>query len=327
MLRNASRLLHLLTLLQVRPGWSGPELADRLEVSTRTVRRDIEKLRELDYPVWAGIGPGARYRLKAGTTLPPMLLDDDEAVAVAVALRTAAGGGVSGIDEAALRALVKLEQVLPSRLRHRVSALQIDTVPVAGGGPSVDADVLTTVAAACRDRQRLQFGYRGHDGAESSRRTEPHRLVSWGRRWYLVAWDLDRVDWRSFRVDRISPRTPAGPRFTPRELPGGDAAQFVARGVSDVWPVQATIRLHTSVEAARQRMWPLNGRLEAVDEHSCLLHLGAETPRMLAYLLTMLDMDFTIESPAGFAEHLHAIAARYERAAIASAPTTIQSAP
>ncbi|MGP3919415.1 helix-turn-helix transcriptional regulator [Nonomuraea sp. 10N515B] len=144
--------------------------------------------------------------------------------------------------------------------------------------------------------------------------------MSWGRRWYLVAWDLDRADWRSFRVDRISPRTPVGPRFTPRELPGGDAAQFVARGVSDVWPVQATIRLHTSAESARQRMWPLNGRLEAVDEHSCLLYLGAETPRMLVSLLTMLDVDFTIESPAGFAEHLHTIAARYERAAITSAP-------
>jgi predicted DNA-binding transcriptional regulator YafY len=321
MLNNSSRLLRLLALLQARTEWSGAELADRLGVSTRTVRRDIDKLRELDYPVDAGIGPGAGYRLGVGAALPPLLLDDDEAVAVAVALRTAAGGGVAGIGETALSALVKLEQVLPSRLRHRIGALQIATVPSAGGGPSVDAEVLTAVAAACRDRQQLRFDYRAGDGAESLRRVEPHRLVVWGRRWYLAAWDLGRAGWRSFRVDRMRPRIPTGPRFTPREPPGGDAAAFVADAVADVWPVQARVRLHAPAATVRERMWPVHGRLEPVDERSCLLHVGADTPRMLAYLLTVLDVDFTVESPAGFVEHLHAVASRYERAAATSSGT------
>lgn len=317
-LNNSSRLLRLLTLLQTRREWPGAELAERLGVSTRTVRRDVDKLRELDYPVNAGTGPGATYWLGAGAALPPLLLDDDEAVAVAVALRTAAGGGVAGIGETALGALVKLEQVLPSRLRHRIGALQIATVPVASGGVSVDADVLTAVATACRDRQQLRFDYRGHGGGESVRRTEPHRLVSWGRRWYLVAWDIDRADWRSFRVDRMRPRVPVGPRFAARQQPT-DAAAFVSRGVADVWAVQARVRLHAPADAVRERMWPVHGRLEPVDEHSCRLHVGAETPRMLAYLLTVLDVDFTIESPAGFVEHLHAVATRYQRAAATSA--------
>jgi predicted DNA-binding transcriptional regulator YafY len=318
MLTNSARLLRLLTLLQTRREWSGTELAERLGVSTRTVRRDVDKLRDLDYPVSAGSGPGARYRLGAGAALPPLLLDDDEAVAVAVALHTAAGSGVADIGETALDALIKVEQVLPSRLRHRVSALQIATVPVVGGVPRVDVDLLTLVATACRDRQQLRFDYRAHDGGASSRRTEPHRLVSWGRRWYLVAWDLDRGDWRSFRLDRLVPREPLGPRFAPREPPDGDAAAFVMRGVADVWQAQARVRLHAPAEVVRERMWPLHGRLEPVDEQSCLLHLGAESPRMLAYLLVVLDVDFTVESPAGYGDALRAVAARFGRAAAAT---------
>jgi predicted DNA-binding transcriptional regulator YafY len=315
MLKNPSRLLRLLTLLQARREWAGPELAERLGVSTRTVRRDIDKLRDLDYPVHAGTGPGARYRLGPGAALPPLLLDDDEAVAVAVALHTAASSGVAGVGETALGALIKVEQVLPSRLRYRVGALQIATVPVTPGGSLVDVDLLTTVAAACRDRQQLRFDYRSHDGGGSVRRTEPHRLVSWGRRWYLVAWDLDRADWRSFRLDRVSPGVQAGPRFAHREPPGGDAAAFVARAVADVWATQARVRLHAPADAVRDRMWPLHGRLVPIDEHSCMLHLGAENPQILAYLLVVLGVDFTVESPPGFAGQLRAVAERFTRAA------------
>jgi predicted DNA-binding transcriptional regulator YafY len=320
MLKNPSRLLRLLTLLQARRDWTGAELAERLGVTTRTVRRDIDKLRDLDYPVHAGTGPGARYRLGPGAALPPLLLDDDEAVAVAVALHTAAGSGVTGVGDTALGALIKVEQVLPSRLRHRVSALQIATVPTAQTGSPVDVDLLTSVAAACRDHQQLRFGYRSHGGGESARRTEPHRVVSWGRRWYLVAWDLDRADWRSFRLDRMGPTT-TGPRFAPREPPGGDAAAFVSRGVAEVWTTQARVRLHAPADAVRSRMWPLHGRLVPIDENSCMLYLGAENPQILAYLLVVLDVDFTVESPAGFDGYLRTVADRFTTAAAHSAHT------
>ncbi len=252
MKETSARLLRMLTLLQTHREWSGQQLADRLGVSTRTVRRDVDKLRDLDYPVNAVKGIAGGYRLGAGAQLPPLLLDDEEAVAITIALRTATGSSVAGIGETALRALVKLEQVLPSRLRHRVSALQLSTVRTSGGGPTVDAEVLTAIGTACRDHQRLRFDYRGHGDADSIRVTEPHELVIWGPRWYLVAWDLDRNDWRTFRVDRIRPRTPTGPRFTPREIPGGDAAAHVARSVAQMWPDQATIRLHASHRLSSQ---------------------------------------------------------------------------
>src|SRR5215218_11163657 len=216
---TSERLLKLLSLLQARPDWTGRELAERLDVTGRTVRNDVERLRRLGYPVHASPGVGGGYRLGAGAALPPLLLDDEEAVAVAVGLRTAAGGSVAGIEETSIRALMKLEQVLPSRLRHRVDAVQASMVTVPGTGPTVDADVLTAIAGAIRASERLRFDYIHHDGIMSVRTTEPHRLVNWGRRWYLVAWDTDRQDWRTFRVDRLSPRTPSGPRFTPREFP------------------------------------------------------------------------------------------------------------
>jgi predicted DNA-binding transcriptional regulator YafY len=231
-------------LLQIRRTWSGQELADRLEVSTRTVRRDVDMLRDLGYPVNAVKGITGGYRLGAGTQLPPLLLDDDEAVAIAITLRTATSSNVTGIGETALRALIKLEQLLPSRLRHRVNALQISTVRTPGGGSAVDLEVLTAIGTACRDHERLQFDFLGLGGATSLHVTEPHELLTWGGRWYLLAWDLERIDWRTFPVDRIRPRTPAGRRFTPRELPAGDAAAHVARSVAQMWPDQATIRLN-----------------------------------------------------------------------------------
>ncbi|APA99627.1 helix-turn-helix transcriptional regulator [Nocardia seriolae] len=229
MLESSARLLRLLSLLQTPREWSGAELAAQLEVDVRTVRRDIEKLRTLGYPVHAVAG-AAGYRLGAGANLPPLLLDDEEAIAVAMGLRTAAGGTIAGIEESSLRALTKVEQVLPSRLRHRMTALQEATVTVPAGGPRVDPDTLTALAAAIRDHHRLRFDYRTHDGETSRRTTEPHRLVHTGRRWYLTGWDVDREDRRTYRVDRLTPRVPTGPRFTPCEAP--DAADLVSHGVT-----------------------------------------------------------------------------------------------
>ena len=228
MLETSARLLRLLSLLQTPREWTGAELGERLGVSPRTVRNDVDKLRELGYPVLATRGAAGGYRLGAGAAMPPLLLDDEEAVAVAVGLRTVATGPIAGIEEASLRALAKLEQVLPSRLRTRVGGLRsiITPVPFASAGPVVDPDVLTAVAAACRARERLRFSYLSHDGSASERDAEPYQLVNWGRRWYLVAFDVGRGDWRTFRVDRITPRTPGGGRFTPRPLPASDLAAW-----------------------------------------------------------------------------------------------------
>jgi predicted DNA-binding transcriptional regulator YafY len=311
---TSARLLRLLTLLQTRREWSGQDLADQLGVSTRTVRRDVDKLRDLDYPVDAIKGIAGGYRLGKGAQLPPLLLDDEEAVAVAIALRTATGSSVTGVGEASLRALVKLEQVLPSRLRHRVDAMRVSTVPTPGTAPTVDAEVLTAIAVACRERQRLRFDYQGHGGAESVRVTEPHELVVWGRRWYLVAWDIERADWRTFRVDRMRPRVPTGPRFTVRELPGGDPAAFVSRSVAQRWPYQAVLRIHTSADSPQARWWSTYGRVEPVDEHTCLLHVGADNPRGLTFLLGAMDVDFEVTHGPELAEHLRHVANRYLRA-------------
>lgn len=315
MLPTSARLLRLLSLLQARPDWTGPELAERLRVSSRTIRSDVEKLRELGYPVHATPGVSGGYRLGAGAALPPLLLDDDEAVAVAVGLRTAAGGAVAGIEEASVRALAKLEQVLPSRLRHRVGAMAAATVTVPGTGPSVDPDVLTAVAGAIRAGERLRFDYENHDGSASRRTTEPHRLVSWGRRWYLVAWDVDRDDWRTFRVDRMTPRTPTGPRFAPREPPGGDAAAHVQRGVGEAtWRYRATVLLHAPADYAAARLLP-GTPIEPAGEERCVVRVGSDTPHMLTLYLGLLDVDFEVLDAPELSEHLRRTAARFRRAA------------
>src|ERR671911_1874230 len=224
MTETASRLLELLSLLQARRDWSGAELADRLEVSRRTIRRDIERLRDLGYPVESVTGPAGGYRLRAGAAMAPLLLDDDEAIAIAVGLGTAARASVTGIEETAVRALVKLERVLPAHLRRRVRALQTATLTLPAGGPTVDPQSLTVIATACRDSECLRFAYRGRDGAPSRREVEPHSLVNLGRRWYLVAWDRGREDWRTFRVDRLTKPASTGVRFAQREPPAKDAA-------------------------------------------------------------------------------------------------------
>ncbi len=230
-LDTSVRLLRLLSLLQSRREWSGADLAEHLEVTGRTVRNDVERLRILGYRVESRTGVAGGYRLGPGTAMPPLLLDDDEAVAVGLGLSAAAAGTVTGIEETSMRAMAKLEQTLPSRLRPRLDALRQATVSAAGGGPTVDADTLVTLATACHDAQQLRFDYTTHDGHEEVRRVEPHRLVYTGHRWFLLAWDRDRADWRTFRADRIRPRRPTGPRFVPREPPE-DAARHVVRGAT-----------------------------------------------------------------------------------------------
>lgn len=252
MRETSARLLRLLTLMQVRRTWSGPEIADRLGVSTRTVRRDMEKLRSLDYPVTGDKGVAGGYRMAAGARMPPLQLDDEEAVALAITLRTAAASGVTGIGETALRALVKLEQVLPPRLRNRVKTLQLSTVETPGRGQTVDAEVLTTIAMACRDRIALSLDYSGLGGSTRSCTVEPHELITWGSRWYLAAWEIERHDWAAFPVDRIRVRGHTGTRFSTRPLPAGGAAAHVARSVARMWPDQAAIRLQAA-ETSRRR--------------------------------------------------------------------------
>ena len=309
---SSARLLKLLGLLQSRREWSGEELASRLGVTTRTVRRDVDKLRSLDYPVHASMGTsGGGYRLGSGARLPPLLLDDDEAVAVAVGLRTASG--IENIGETAVRALLKVEQVLPSALRHRVAALEIATVPHTGTPPTVDASLLTLVGTACRDRQRIRFSYVGHSGEESQREAEPHRLVTWGRRWYLVAWDVLRDDWRTFRLDRMSVRTPFGARFTPREIPGGDAGAFVASRVADRWPVQGVVRLSVPASAAEE--WRSYGEVFAVDETSCHVRVGGETMDDVVFMLASITVEFEVVSPPELSAALVRAAERFRRAA------------
>ncbi|MGW7003496.1 helix-turn-helix transcriptional regulator [Streptomyces sp. NPDC054933] len=312
-----ARLLNLLSLLQTPREWPGSELAERLRVSPRTIRRDIERLRELGYPVEATKGAVGGYRLVAGTAMPPLLLDDEEAVAIAVGLCTAARHAVDGIEEASLRALAKLEQVLPSRLRHRVAALNTATVPLLGGdGPTINPADLTVLAAAVTARERLRFGYRAGDGTESKRLVEPHRLVSAGRRWYLVAFDNDRDDWRIFRVDRVREPRPTGVRTAPRELPDKDAAAYVARKLSGRVPTyRAVATLYAPVEEVARRLGGAAGQLEPIDEGSCRLLSRADSLEWLALRLATLGCEFEVHEPPQLAEYLRALGARVNRAA------------
>jgi predicted DNA-binding transcriptional regulator YafY len=316
MLETSARLLRLLSLLQIHRDWTGAELAERLEVTTRTVRRDVEKLRSLGYPVEAASGVAGGYRLGRGASLPPLLLDDEEAVAVAVGLRTAAGGSVSGIAETSVRALAKLEQVMPSRLRHRVNTLQSVTVPLTPGGPTVEPDTLTAIAAACRDHQRLRFDYRDHDGTESVRTTEPHRLVHTGRRWYLIAFDTERQDWRTFRVDRLLPRIPTGPRFVPRDPPA-DAAAYVSQAVASApYRYQAKLLMHAPADVVAERSSPTAGRLEPIDDRTCVMHTGSNSLDELAIYVGIKGVDFDVIEPPELIEHLHRLADRFNRARV-----------
>jgi len=321
MLETSARLLRLLSLFQTRPDWTSTELATRLGVSTRTVRKDVERLRALGYPVNARPGVAGGYRLGAGAALPPLLLDDDEAVAVAVGLRTAATGGVAGIEETSVRALVKLQQVLPPRLRHRISAFQASTLGTPSPGPRVDPEVLTVIACACRDHQRLEFDYQSHSGAASRRSTEPYRLVNHRHRWYLLAWDLERDAWRTFRVDRIAPRTPAGPRFTPRPVPSDrEIAARIARGVGEAtWRYRARIVVNAPSTHVRVRL-SVPVEVRPLGDDRCTFEPGSDHSEMLALYLGMLDADFTVVDSPELVEALRKLARRYQRAVRASGP-------
>jgi predicted DNA-binding transcriptional regulator YafY len=315
MLETATRLLRLLALLQARTDWTGPRLAERLEVSTRTIRNDVDRLRRLGYPVHAAPGVAGGYRLGAGASLPPLLLDDDEAVAVAVGLRMAASGGVAGNEEASLQALAKLEQVLPTRLRHRVVALHGATLSLPGPDSTVDPEVLSTIAATIRARDRLRFDYAAAEGRTGLRTVEPQRLVHTRGRWYLVAWEPDRDDWRTFRVDRIRPRSHHGPRFHRRKDPEGDIATYVEKALGQsTWNYRARVRVHAPAEQVAARVPPAVV-VEAIDPRSCFVNVGSDSPRMLAFWLAMIDADFEAADYPELASELRALAARYLRAA------------
>ena len=316
MLQTSARLLRLLSLFQGRRYWSGAELSQRLEVTERTLRRDVDRLRSLGYPIQSTSGTGGGYQLGAGATLPPLLLDDDEAVAVAVGLRTAASGTVAGMEESSLRALTKLEQVLPARLRSRVAALHSFIVPLATTGPTVDAEMLALAAGACRDHEELRFTYRNRSGVSSLRSVEPHRLVHTGRRWYLVAWDRDRQDWRTFRVDRVDPGLSTGLRFAPREPPSGDIAAYVQRAVSYTpYPYRARVILNAPVIEVVDRVPPTVGALEALDEDRCVLQTGSQSLNILALWIGMIGVEFEVLEPAELAEYVREVAGRFGRAA------------
>ncbi|MFF3668556.1 helix-turn-helix transcriptional regulator [Microtetraspora malaysiensis] len=315
MLETSARLLRLLSLLQTPKDWPGAELADRLGVSHRTIRRDIDRLRELGYVVHATAGtPG--YRLGAGTGLPPLLLDDDEAVAVAIGLGTAAVSGVTGIQETSVRALAKLEQVLPSRLRHRVGDLRSVTVPLAGPAAAVDPAVLTAIAAAVRHRESLRFDYRSHNGTEDRRTAEPYRLVNSGRRWYLVAWDTGRGDWRTFRVDRLRLHTPNGPRFTPREPPSADLVRYVSERISvDPYRYRGRFTVHAPADVIAARMPPTMAVVEPADDGTCVLNAGSNSLDELAMWIAQLGVPFQVHEPPELVEHIHALGTRLVDAA------------
>ncbi len=319
MLETSARLLRLLSLLQTRRDWTSTELATRLGVTTRTIRNDIDRLRRLGYPVDAHPGVAGGYRLGTHGALPPLLLDDEEVVAVAVGLRTAASGSIAGIEETSVRALAKLQQVLPSRLRHRISAFQSYTLPMPSPGPQVDPDVLTLIASACRDHERLRFDYRAHSGAASRRLVEPYRLVNDRRRWYLVAWDMHRDAWRTFRVDRIEPPTQTGPRFAPRALPPDqEIAAQVARGIGEAtWRYRARVIVHAPAAYVRRRL-PIPVDVQSLGENQCTFEPGSDHPEMLALYLGMLDADFTIGDSPELVDALRKLTSRYQRAIDAS---------
>ncbi|PRX44953.1 putative DNA-binding transcriptional regulator YafY [Prauserella shujinwangii] len=316
MANTSARMLRLLSLLQTHRFWPGGDLAARLEVSERTLRRDIDRLRELGYPVNATRGVAGGYQLQSGAAMPPLLVDDEEAVAIAVGLRTAAGGAVEGIEETSVRALTKVVQVMPPRLRRRLDALRTHTVPVPlGDGPRVDALTLTVLAQACRDDERLRFRYTARDGTATARLVEPHRLVPLGRRWYLVAWDAERHGWRTFRVDRLSQPTATGARFRQRELPGGDAARFVRDQLASVpTRYQVEIRIEAPAEHVA-RVVDRWGQAEPLDERSTLLRMNVDEFDWLLLLVAAVDAEFEVVRPAELRAYLRAQGSRFLRAA------------
>jgi predicted DNA-binding transcriptional regulator YafY len=324
MANTSSRTLRLLSLLQTHRYWPGTELADRLGVSTRTLRRDVDRLRELGYPVEAHRGVDGGYQLAAGAALPPLVIDDEEAVALVVGLQTAAQNAVDGMAESSVRALAKVVRVMPARLRRRVEALRAVTVPARWGDgedAGVDPSALTTVAMACRDEERIRFGYRAADGARTERHAEPHRLVPLGRRWYLVAYDLDRAAWRSFRLDRLGSPEPTGERFRPRELPAADAAAFVRAGLENApRPHRVEALVEAPAEAVRGRIgrW---SQVEEAGEGRCRVRMTSDDLDWPLVALGMAGAEFLIAGPPELADRAREWGDRFSRAARAGAGT------
>ncbi|MEU7219661.1 helix-turn-helix transcriptional regulator [Nocardia iowensis] len=308
----SARLLALLSLLQSPREWTGVELAERLQVTPRTIRRDIDRLRELGYPVHATQGNIGGYRLAAGTAMPPLLLDDEEAVAIALGLRAAATAAVVGIEDASLRALAKLEQVLPSRLRRRVSDLSHTELVDTPTGPPVDPDTLAALAAAARAHEKVRFTYTKPGTEATKRLAEPHRLVAAGPRWYLIAFDNDRGDWRTFRLDRITAVHHTGVRVPARDLPDGmDAATWLTRSLRrTVGTRQARVLLHEPLASAQRRLSARQGILEPADENTCVLTTYPDTVEYLAAQLAVLPVPYTLLDPPELTPLLRRLAHR-----------------
>ena len=313
--KTSARLLALLSLLQARRDWPGSLLAERLDISLRTVRRDVDRLRELGYPIAAIKGPDGGYRLGAGTELPPLLFDDEQAVALTIALQIATTSG-DGLADAAARALTTIRQVMPARLRHRIEALRVTAVerPATRPAAPVEGDVLLAISAAVHAREILRFDY-GSDAGKPPRRVEPHHVITWDGRWYLIAWDLDRGDWRTFRADRITLRTPNGPRFTPRELPGGDVAYVVGRfrgaGEGSGWPCQGTVIL--DLPAATVALYTREGVVEEAGPGRCRLALGSWSWPSLAATIARYDADIEVVSPQELTDAFAHLTRRFTR--------------
>ncbi|MER6951469.1 YafY family protein [Nonomuraea sp. NPDC000554] len=317
MANTSTRTLRLLSLLQTHRYWQGTELAERLGVSARTLRRDIDRLRELGYPVEAQRGVDGGYQLAAGATLPPLVIDDEEAVALALGLQAAAQGAVEGLAEPSVRVLAKVVQVMPTRLRRRIDALRAMTVPAGWDGPAragVDPGVLTAAALACRDSEQLRFSYTAADGRHTDRHTEPHRLVRLGRRWYLVAYDLTRHDWRSFRVDRLSAPQATGHRFRPRDLPAADAAEFVRASLDNLpHPYRVEVLVDAPAATVRERIgrW---STVEEVDAEHCRVRMTTDSLDWATMALGVLGADFRVLDPPELLDQIHNWGARFNRA-------------
>lgn len=324
MLQTSARLLRLLTMLQTRRSWAGPDLAERLEVTARTLRRDIDRLRSLGYPVHSTSGTAGGYSLGAGAALPPLMLEDDEGIAVALALQTAAGSSVTGIEDAAQRALSKLEQVLPNRLRRRIKTMRSSIVRLSDTGPMVDLSAVSALAAACEAQREIAFDYNDHHARFTRRSVEPHRLVHMERRWYLVAWDKERTDWRTFRVDRIRPPLENGAAFRPRSSPDDDVGAFVSRSVSTgPYPYRVQVIMRAPLATVRERIRASSGALEAIDARRCRLRTGGKSLESVAIWLACTGIDFEVEDPPELLEHLQRAEKRLARIARAHVPAGV----
>ncbi|KSZ59421.1 transcriptional regulator [Rhodococcus pyridinivorans KG-16] len=316
---TTERVLRVLALLQSRPSWTAVELAAELGVTDRSVRRDVDRLRALGYPVRATPGVGGGYQLGAGTRLPPLLLHDDEAIATAVSLRLASGSTIAGAAEAALRALAKLDQVMPPRLREEVRAIYGATETVVGAGTEIDADVLMALARACRDATRVRFRYTTRLDADDERTVEPVRMVAAGQRWYLMAWDVDRDDWRTFRLDRMREVTPTTWRFRPRQHP--DPVAYVQRSVTESpYRYIARIRLRADADQVRDMVPPQVGRVEDDEDGWCVLVVGADDPDWVVMHVARMGFEAVVLEPPELraaadrlATRLAAIASRSDR--------------